>query len=45
MPMAMKDGGAIKAQSGLFADISGAIGSAFALKLQLLLLLQVYSTI
>ena len=32
MPMAMKDGGAIKAQSGLFADISGAIGSASAPK-------------
>ena len=30
--MAMKDGGAIKAQSGLFADISGAIGSASAPK-------------
>ena len=30
MPMAMKDGGPIKAQSGMFADISGAIGSADA---------------
>jgi hypothetical protein len=28
--MAMKDGGAIKAQSGMFADISGAIASADA---------------
>ena len=30
--IAMKDGGPIKAQSGLFADISGAIGSASAPK-------------